>query len=108
MGTMWLPPIPPKTDPVALEGVSSVVLVGANGSGKSRLGAWIDSLTGNGIVVHRVSAQRALMISDYVQARPVEQATRMLIIGSDHPSHTYNQKFNLRWQNNPISHQLND
>src|SRR4051794_6580784 len=92
MGTMWLPPRPPETNPVPLENVSSVVIVGANGSGKSRLGAWIDTLTGEGMVVHRVSAQRALTISEYIQPRALEQATRMLLIGSESPVHRYEQK----------------
>ena len=108
MGTMWLPPKTPGTDPVALENVSSIVLVGANGSGKSRLGAWIDTLSGDGMVVHRVSAQRALTISDYIQPRPLEQAIKLLLIGTEDPRSTYRQKLSSRWQNNPISHLLND
>lgn len=108
MGTMWLPPKPPDDKPVPLENVSSVVIVGANGSGKSRLGAWIDSLAMKDLVVHRVSAQRALTINEYVQPRPLEQATRMLTIGSEHPSHGYQDKVNLRWQSNPVGHLLND
>ena len=108
MGTMWLPPKAPEAKPVPLENVSSVVIVGANGSGKSRLGAWIDTLALEGLVVHRVSAQRALTINDYIQPRPLEQATRMLMIGSDRPGHGYNQKIQLRWQSQPVSHLLND
>lgn len=108
MGTMWLPPIPPATDPIEIQDVHSVVIIGANGSGKSRLGAWIDNLTSDSVVVHRVSAQRALTIEEYVQPRPLEQATRILLIGSEHPTHNYRQKLSTRWQNNPIGHLLND
>jgi hypothetical protein len=108
MGTVWLPPKTPGTNLTPLEDVSSVVIVGANGSGKSRLGAWMDTSTGDRMVVHRVSAHRALMIGDYIQPRPLEQATRMLVLGTDHPRHGYSQKLSTRWQNKPISHLLND
>jgi energy-coupling factor transporter ATP-binding protein EcfA2 len=108
MGTIWLPPIPPATDSFELKDVSSVVIVGANGSGKSRLGAWIDGLIGKEIVVHRISAQRALIINPYISAMSMEQASRRLLIGTDNPQHKYSQKMDLRWEGNPISHLLND
>ena len=90
------------------ENVASIVIVGANGSGKSRLGAWIDSLAIKGLVVHRVSAQRALTINDYVQPRPLEQAGRLLYYGSDSPNVGYEHKVPHRWQRNPVGHMLND
>src|SRR4051794_1654546 len=108
MGKMWLPPIPPDKATVELKDVNSVVIVGANGSGKSRLGAWIDNLAGETIVTHRVAAQRALTIEEFIQPRPLEQANRLLVIGSDNPGHTYSQKRSARWNNNPTGHLLND
>ena len=43
--------------------VQSYVIVGANGSGKSHLGAWIENNNEN---VLRISAQRALSIPDTI------------------------------------------
>jgi ABC-type lipoprotein export system ATPase subunit len=108
VGKMWLPPIPPNNELVELTDVTSVVIVGANGSGKSRLGAWIDERTNRTIIVHRVSAQRALMIEEFIQPRPLEQATRLLFIGSVEPSYTFQHKKGSRWHDNPIGHLLND
>ncbi|HEB4954202.1 TPA: hypothetical protein R0D49_003865 [Bacillus cereus] len=50
----------------------SVVIIGANGAGKSRLGAWIEQ--NNLENVHRVSAQRSLEIPNYVNLKGFEQA----------------------------------
>lgn len=95
-------------DHVEFKDVSSVAIVGSNGSGKSRLGVWIESNQASGVFVHRISAQRALVIQDYIQPRPLDQANRLLTIGSDHPSHNSSQKFSHRWQQNPTGHLLND
>lgn len=64
MGKFWLPPIPPKNVPTEFSDVTSIVIIGANGSGKSRLGAWIKESSGKDSVVHRISAQRALTINN--------------------------------------------
>lgn len=107
MATIKLPT--PKSDgsPTTIENVSSLVIVGANGSGKSRLGAWIDHGMGSPNT-HRISAQRALSISEYVQPRPLEQATRLLLIGSEHPRHMWPDKYSLKWQENPTGKFIND
>lgn len=61
----------------------SVVIVGANGAGKSRLGAWIEKNTDRDIVVHRVSAQRALDIPEYAVVKSLEQSLNDLLWGHD-------------------------
>lgn len=38
--------------------VNSLIIIGANGSGKSKLGAWMERQ--NGEDVHRIGAQRSL------------------------------------------------
>ena len=48
----------------------SYVLVGANGSGKSHLGAWIEKNNKN---VLRISAQRALSIPDVINIKDRDQ-----------------------------------
>ena len=59
--TYWLP----GADGQAVErstSTNSVVVIGANGSGKSRLGAWIEQR--NFEKVHRIAAQRNLSFSE--------------------------------------------
>lgn len=80
----------------------SVVIVGANGSGKSRLGAWIEKNTGTDVVVHRISAQRALDLPDYAILKSLEQSNNDLLWGNENPQYA-NQahKWGHRWGNRP-------
>jgi Fe-S cluster assembly ATPase SufC len=96
MTTIRLPKSLSTGDHVEYKDVSSVAIVGANGSGKSRLGVWIESNQEAGVFVHRISAQRALVIQDYIQPRPLDQANRLLTIGSENPAHNPSHKFDLR------------
>ncbi|WP_181316556.1 DUF4435 domain-containing protein [Photobacterium iliopiscarium] len=80
----------------------SVVIVGANGAGKSRLGAWIEKNTDRDIVVHRVSAQRALDIPEYAVVKSLEQSLNDLLWG--HDSYQYankDYKWGNKWGGNP-------
>jgi ATPase subunit of ABC transporter with duplicated ATPase domains len=82
----------------------SVVIVGANGSGKSRLGAWIEKNTGADIVVHRISAQRALDLPDYAVMKSLEQSNNDLLWGNEQPQYANQQhKWGHRWGGRPGS-----
>ena len=52
----------------------SIIIIGANGSGKSQLGAWIgawiEKKNPNG--THRIGAQRALTFGNYIQNKSYE------------------------------------
>lgn len=52
--------------------VNSVVIIGANGSGKSRLGAWMERQDFE--KVHRVAAQRNLNFSERVPLKSYSEA----------------------------------
>lgn len=83
-----------------------LVVIGANGSGKTRFGAWLDAQNIN--LHHRVSAHRSLSFPERVQPTDFEEAERNLFFGNptkDNPAH-YRQ--HSRWQNNPASALLND
>ena len=55
----------------------SIIIIGANGSGKTRLGAWIEK---NMIdETHRISAQRALTFGTYIKQKSYEQAINLVI-----------------------------
>lgn len=87
----------------------SVVIVGANGSGKSRLGAWIEKNTSVDVVVHRISAQRALDLPDYAVMKSLEQCNNDLLWGNENPQYA-NQahKWGHRWKNRPETFMQND
>ena len=120
--------MPPRSGGVVheiLKDVTSVVIVGANGSGKSRLGAWLETQftemaiiarqknpqndgQPSSIFVHRISAQRGLTIEENVQSKTLEQAQRLTLYGSEHPSHGEATRFETKWQSSPTGHLLNN
>lgn len=59
----------------------SFVIIGANGSGKSRLGKHIEDNTPEGNS-YRISAQRALTIPDFVPLKSFEEASGLLLYGT--------------------------
>ncbi|MDR1748935.1 MAG: hypothetical protein LBR47_07730, partial [Spirochaetaceae bacterium] len=72
----------PKQDGTAIEyetDINSLIIIGANGAGKSKLGAWIEQQDMEGI--HRVGAQRSLQFGDYIQLKSYEQAENLLFFG---------------------------
>lgn len=58
----------------------SMIIIGANGSGKSRLGAWIEKNDPN--TTHRISAQRVLSFGTYITQRSYEQAKIYFFMGN--------------------------
>ncbi len=70
---------------------NSVIIIGANGAGKSRLGAWMEQT--NLRSVHRIGAQRSLQFQDYIELKSYEQASNLLLTGSQAP----NKDHNNRW-----------
>lgn len=64
--------------------INSIIIIGANGSGKSRLGAWMEKKDFQNI--HRIGAQRSLEFGSFIKQMSYEQATLKLMGGSDHPS----------------------
>ena len=68
-----------------IESTQSFVIVGANGSGKSHLGAWIEKNNKN---VLRISAQRALSIPDNINIKDSEASWNKIFYGNE----TYKDK----------------
>ena len=80
----------------------SAVIVGANGAGKSRLGAWVEKNTEQNTIVHRISAQRALDIPDYAIVKSLEQSLNDLIWGNENSQYANLQyKWGHKWGNRP-------
>lgn len=87
---------------------NNIVLIGANGSGKTRLGVRIEELTQNFYTVHRISAQKALNIPDYAELKTLEQAEKELLFGRSDLHANIGQKMNTRWGTKPATFLLND
>ena len=94
---------------VEVEHNGSAVIVGANGSGKSRLGAWVERNTQADVVVHRISAQRALDIPEYATIKSLEQSLNDLLWGNENPQYANQQhKWGHKWGGRPETFMQND
>lgn len=95
-----------------IETTRSIVVIGPNGSGKTRLGVWIELESLQSNLSHRVSAQKSLTIPHSVSPSTLEMAEFALRMGkSDDNSILVNDQMtrkNYRWKNNPATHHLND
>lgn len=60
---------------------NSVIIVGANGSGKSKLGAWMEQQNMDNI--HRIGAQRNLNFKENVPLKSYSQAEDFVFYGTD-------------------------
>lgn len=87
---------------------NNIVLVGANGTGKTRFGVRIEELIQDQITIHRISAQKALNIPDYAQIKNLEQAEKDLIFGRSDMYANIHEKLNSRWGRKPATFLLND
>ena len=88
-----------------LETGRSIVIIGANGSGKTRLGVHIE----NGIQtqsVHRIAAQKSLALSDTLNIISLERADNFLRYGT--PDGQEAHKLGSRWGGKPATHFLSD
>lgn len=96
--------------PQYVKGKQSVVLIGANGSGKTRMSVWIDENNPD-LDIHRVSAQKSLAMPKSVSPSELNSATEKLLFGTTHDDKswlkTYGKK-HRRWGNAPEIHMLND
>lgn len=73
--------------------MNSIIIIGANGSGKSKLGAWIEQKSLN--EVHRVGAQRSLNFSEFIPLKSYTEAENVVFYGGHQE---YNKKSKIgRW-----------
>lgn len=92
---------------VDLQAGGSVVFIGANGAGKTRLGVYIDAqLSNSGTEVHRIAAHRSLNLNPNVVPPNFEVATNRLYYGYDAGGPQY--KHGHRFANKPETALLND
>lgn len=83
---------------------NSIIIIGANGSGKSKLGAWIEKQDIDNI--HRVGAQRSLNFEEYISLKSYEQAENLLLYGDAQKLGQKGPRWN--WGNAETTMLLND
>lgn len=86
----WLPDSENKKQKYTTE-ENAIVIIGANGSGKSRLGAWIEKNDMD--KVHRIGAQRNLNFSENIQLKSYRDAENLVLYGGTEVNITKGQRW---------------
>jgi hypothetical protein len=95
-----------NTQSVEIDLERPLVIVGANGAGKSRLGAHIEGQHLRNPICHRISAQRALSFPEEISPRSLDKALLDLLYGGDQVKE--HSRLHGRWSGNRTSGLLND
>jgi hypothetical protein len=87
-----------------------IVVIGANGTGKTRLGSWIEFRPANLERCHRVAAQKSLTFPSTVSPIDVVKAQAGLLFGHEDalPQNLGAYKTGHRWAGKPDTILLND
>lgn len=105
----------PNADSIQNLEFCTLVIIGANGSGKTRLGIKIEDLTTN---THRIGAQRSLVFGDEIVVRSTSVAESFVQYGNYISEKSWTEEQRIaqakgtrkenRWGGRPESHLLND
>lgn len=95
-----------KHEEIRIEAGSSVVFVGANGTGKTRLATYIEEQLG--INAHRISAHRALTLNPTVPKISEANALLGLRVGYSGENAAIHHRAGSRWGGKNSVHMLND
>ena len=93
-----------------IEDKQSIVLLGANGAGKTRMSVWIDENNPE-LNIHRISAQKSLNMPEYVSPTELKKAEDNYLYGTTNDDRDWLKRYgkkNSRWGNEPEIHMLND
>ena len=93
--TYWLPDEHSKKREYKTSN-NAVIIVGANGAGKSKLGAWIESQ--NFDQVHRIGAQRNLNFNEDITLKSYSQAENFVLFGTDDKGTINRKDKGYRWE----------
>jgi energy-coupling factor transporter ATP-binding protein EcfA2 len=77
--------LPHGKSTTSIEALASIIIIGANGSGKTRLGAWIEFGPQHKLV-HRIGAQRHLQFPSAVNPAALIDAETSLVYGVELPT----------------------
>ncbi|MBR0503706.1 MAG: AAA family ATPase [Paludibacteraceae bacterium] len=86
-----------------IESEHSFVIIGANGSGKSHLGAWIEKKNSTNTL--RISAQRALSVPDYITIKNETTAWNKILYGNEKER---NKGYKWEWGKKETTNLIND
>ena len=103
-----LPPKKGEVENVKLN-FEQLVVVGANGAGKTRFGSWIEE--NNYEKVHRISAQKSLSMPSSVSTTSIEIAVEDLLYGMHYEDKKWLKQHgrkSSRWNHNLNTSLLND
>jgi ABC-type lipoprotein export system ATPase subunit len=81
----------------------SVVIIGANGSGKTRLGAWLEFTSSQKSAVRRIGAQKSLGFPENVSPIALQDAISSLDIGIDAQQYIASRDI---YSQNPSAHRV--
>ena len=76
----WLPDSNGKKSVRRTTKSNSVIFIGANGAGKSRLGAWIEQQ--DTAKVHRIGAQRGLNFKENIPLKSYDESEELVMYGN--------------------------
>ncbi|RDU74531.1 ABC transporter ATP-binding protein [Helicobacter anseris] len=88
---------------------NSIIIIGGNGAGKSRLGAWIEEEIGENC--HRVGGQRSLKYNPNLTLKPLESSRNMLEYGNEKANENpfyFKKEKKHRWLSEPTNFLLHD
>ena len=74
---------------------NAVIIIGANGAGKSKLGAWIEQQSMED--VHRIGAQRNLNFKENVPLKSYSQAEEFVFYGTDNKGKQSGKGYRWNW-----------
>lgn len=104
----------PNDEKIEFEFGKPIVVIGANGAGKTRFSVKIEELNDPAFRnnnqmenshIHRLSAQKSLTISTSISIFDYESSEKNLFIGN---SERYASKMGYRYNSKPVTHLLND
>lgn len=87
---------------------NAVIFIGANGAGKSRLGAWIEQQKTN--QVHRIGAQRNINFTDHIQLKSYSESEDLVMYGNADQNNRENKifKYGLPTEDKYVTHMFDD
>lgn len=103
--TYWLPDENGNRQNYITE-TNAVLIIGANGSGKSKLGAWIEQQSFE--TVHRISAQRNLNFNENIALKSYSQAEDLVLYGSTDEGMKSNKQQRWDWGRSYTTKMMDD